>query len=115
YHHRISLKTTPHADLAMSALDQAFIKAYTKEQPSPAKASAGVASSQPRLPRTPTAPASGHAVEQLYRDGSLYRIETPRVQTTTPVPVPHLPLLPPTSPRRGVRRSMLRLLAANTA
>src|SRR5205823_5105882 len=92
----IHLQTTPHADFAMSALDQAIIKAYAKDQLPPADASLAVASPPPRPGRPSRAPVDGYAVEQIYRDGVLYRIETPRnvAVETAAVPVPHLPLLP---------------------
>ena len=92
----------------MSALDQAIIKAYAKDRPAATTAYAPIAASQP----TRRAPASsGEAVEQVYRDGSLYRLHASPPAAT--VPAPHMPQLPPTSPRRHVRRSVLRLLAAN--
>ena len=110
----ISQWTIPHADNAMSALDQAIIKAYAKDRPAAASSVAGPAA--PSLSRPlerRQRQTTGQKVDQLYRDGSLYRLETPAA--TQPVPMPHLPSLPPTSPRRGVRRSMQRLLAANAA
>jgi Mrp family chromosome partitioning ATPase len=101
----------------MSALDQAVIKAYAKDQLPATDASAAVAIPPPRPARSMRAAVDGHAVEQVYRDGVLYRIESPRqaAAESPAIPVPHLPLLPPTSPRRGVRRSMQRLLAATAA
>jgi Mrp family chromosome partitioning ATPase len=112
----------------MSALDQAFIKAYAKDQPALGAMGGAAVASRP----TPTAPrtAQGSAVqgpaaqaglskaqagtiEQLYRDGTLYRVEVPAAAppTARAIPQPHVKLLPPTSPRRGVQRSLLRLLA----
>jgi Mrp family chromosome partitioning ATPase len=98
----------------MSALDQAIIKAYAKDRPA---AASGSAVSPAREAATPALPSRASSVDQLYRDGALYRFERqPVASRAAPrVPAPHLPLLPPTSPRRNVRRSMLRLLAANQA
>src|SRR5262245_15548368 len=100
----------------MSALDQAFIKAYAKDQPADRAAAALASRDAPpdREPRAMAVPrAAAGIIEQVYRDGSLYRVELPvRVRpSATAVPAPHVKLLPPTSPRRGVRRSLLRLLA----
>lgn len=108
----------------MSALDQAIIKAYAKDRP--AAAPSPVAQPKPRL-LTPAArltsarltsahTTSARAVDQLYHDGTLYRVEAHAAasRASQGVPTPHLSLLPPTSPRRGVRRSMLRMLAAGT-
>ena len=97
----------------MSALDQAIIKAYAKDRPAAATAVADRPAER-RLPRA-VEPRRAQAIEQLYHDGSLYHVEQPSgaARMSHVVPTPHLPTLPPTSPRRGVRRSMLRLLAAN--
>lgn len=95
----------------MSALDQAIIKAFAKDRSSPvptapAAADAHVGAFQP-------APRGGQSIERLYHEGVLYRVEVAkRGKTQSEVPAPHLPTLPPTSPRRNVRRSMLKLLAA---
>lgn len=105
----------------MSALDQAFIKAYAKDQPA-AKAAAVPAASRGSvrepLPAPAAARARAGAIEQLYQGGSLYRVETPGVAIAAgarAVPQPHVKLLPPNSPRRGVQRSLLRLLANQPA
>lgn len=89
----------------MSALDQAFIKAYARDIPAGSMTDA-VQAPAAVLNR---APASGAPpVEQMYLDGSLYRVDavTPRHSA---VPQPHFQLPPRTSPRRSVRRSVLRL------
>jgi Mrp family chromosome partitioning ATPase len=98
----------------MSALDQAVIKAYAKGGRAAEPAAMVEASARPIA-------AAGQAVraqsiEQIYHEGTLYRVETPvgAQKRERSVPAPHLSLLPPTSPRRTVRRSMLRMLAANT-
>ena len=104
----------------MSALDQAFIKAYAKDAPAQAAASSS-ARPQMKVPlalRASTAtPARAHAVqaqviEQIYHDGTLYRVELPPASAPrrATVPAPHFELPPRSSPRRNVRRSMLRLL-----
>jgi Mrp family chromosome partitioning ATPase len=112
----ISPKTTPHADFAMSALDQAFIKAYAKDPAADSANVAAVASAPMRPNAVAVRRASGHQVEQVYRDGSLYRVETPRrALAAAAVPPPHAAMLPPTSPRRTVRRSMLRFLSNQAA
>jgi Mrp family chromosome partitioning ATPase len=99
----------------MSALDQAFIKAYAKD-PEMSAAAVAVASPPSRATVRQAARASAQQVEQLYHDGSLYRVEAPRLGSVSAVvPQPHIPLLPPTSPRRSVRRSILRFLASQTA
>lgn len=99
----------------MSALDQAFIKAYAKD-PAASAAPVAVASASARPPAVAVRRASAHQVEQLYHDGSLYRVETPRAtRPLAVVPPPHGIMLPPTSPRRTVRRSVLRFLASQAA
>jgi Mrp family chromosome partitioning ATPase len=97
----------------MSALEQAIIKAYAKDRPATAPLAADMAEAPPMAP--PARRTSARTVEQAYHDGALYRVELPTLpaRAATRVPVPHLPTLPPTSPRRSVRRSMLRLLSAN--
>ena len=95
----------------MSALDQAFIKAYARDIPA---GSMGADASQASVTVASRAQAIGapgtaaNAVEQMYLDGSLYRVDavTPRHSA---VPQPHFQLPPRTSPRRSVRRSVLRL------
>jgi hypothetical protein len=114
----------------MSALDQAFIKAYAKD---PAPAAVASAQATPRgekrtagLAAAPIAAAelapraSVHAaarvIEQIYHDGTLYRVEAPAQapRRAGTVPAPHVKLLPPTSPRRNMRRSALKLLASQS-
>jgi len=98
----------------MSALDQAFIKAYAKDGPplgsQAAHASDAAQTAGSKTRRALTADAD--AIERIYCDAVLYRVDAPR--TTTPrrsaVPTPHIQLPPRTSPRRNVRRSMLLLL-----
>lgn len=99
----------------MSALDQAIIKAYAKDRPRPAAPVAPPAHAKPR-PLPATGSGSQRALERLYHEGSLYRVEQATVAAPgrQSLPAPHLPVLPPTSPRRSVRRSMLRLLAASS-
>jgi Mrp family chromosome partitioning ATPase len=81
----------------MSALDQAFIKAYAKEPALPAVQDTA-ASAATEAPRAATAERSsrapkGHApaaqIENIYASGTLYRIETPRAAQPAPVPAPH--------------------------
>jgi Mrp family chromosome partitioning ATPase len=108
----------------MSALDQAFIKAYAKDGPQ-AAAAASIVATSPALPGNATkgaAPArrmlrdesmgEAQAIERMYHEAVLYRVDAPRTSTTrrAAVPSPHFQLLPPTSPKRNVRRSMLQLL-----
>jgi Mrp family chromosome partitioning ATPase len=94
----------------MSALDQAIIKAFAKDR---SMAASPAAVSPPGLRPEAVSPSSAHAIETLYHDGALYRVEA---QAAAPrVPLPHLADLPPTSPRRSVRRSMRRLEAARAA
>jgi Mrp family chromosome partitioning ATPase len=96
----------------MSALDQAIIKAYAKDRSASPWAAESVAAAQPIT--SASGLPDGQAIERLYHDGTLYRIEGARpARAKSEVPAPHLPPLPPTSPRRHVRRSMLKLLAAN--
>ena len=106
----------------MSALDQALTKAYDKPTVRPPAApppSQAVASPAPvQRPAVNFA-----AIETLYRDGGLYRIDPPAArdvphQAATAARAaretlsgPHFAVPPPTSPKRGMRRSMLRLLA----
>src|SRR5262245_14191047 len=99
----------------MSALEQAIIKAYAKDRPAAAPTGATVAEAPPIAPAARR--TTPRAVEQAYHDGTLYRVEMPTLppRAVTRVPAPHLPTLPPTSPRRSVRRSMLRLFSASTA
>jgi len=98
----------------MSALDQAFIKAYAKDPPAPS-AAATVVASRP-LPRPPAAAAPAGAIEQLYHNAAYYRVEQPTRKTAVSTALqPHVKLLPPTSPRRGVQRSLLRLMSQQPA
>ena len=78
----------------MSALDQAFIKAYAKE-PAPVNAipssaeAARVPAVAERAPRAPQRHTSNSQIENIYAAGTLYRIETPRAAEPAPVPPPH--------------------------
>ena len=79
----------------MSALDQAFIKAYAKE-PAPSNAApsgSAPGSSAPavaeRTSRAPLKRLASTQIENIYADGTLYRIETPRAEEPEPVPPPH--------------------------
>jgi hypothetical protein len=94
----------------MSALDQAFIKAYAKDGPAPAPS--GTAQVAPARPRTTigsrSAPARVEAaaaappIDNAYADGALYRIEVPaRADDQTPPP-PHY--APPASQHRTTQR-----------
>jgi Mrp family chromosome partitioning ATPase len=109
----------------MSALDRAFIKAYAKDIPSaeaassassPTAAGAAVADqSAARANRRAALPAAPQSqiIEQIYHEGTLYRVETPAAAPRrVTVPAPHFQLPPRTSPRRNVRRSLLKLLGA---
>jgi Mrp family chromosome partitioning ATPase len=99
----------------MSKLDQAISKAYAKDGRSiglPA-----LAQVNSRTQATAGVTVGARAIEQIYHDGVLYRLEGQPLQLQKrerSVPAPHLSMLPPTSPRRSVRRSMLRMLSANT-
>jgi Mrp family chromosome partitioning ATPase len=100
----------------MSALDQALTKAYAKNVTAPA--SAATSSSQATAPlrhaQTAAPPAtSSRTIERIYHDGTLYRVETPPTAKSVPSKIqpPHLKMLPPTSPRRSIRRSLQRLAA----
>jgi Mrp family chromosome partitioning ATPase len=98
----------------MSALDQAIIKAYAKDRP----AAARHALDEPRTGARLGMPSAlrGATIDQIYHDGTLYRVEgrAGSLRSVAAVPPPHLQTLPPTSPRRAVRRSVLRMLAANS-
>jgi Mrp family chromosome partitioning ATPase len=113
----------------MSAMDQAFIKAYAKD-PAPAAGSVEPAPAPSTVPLgsaprsggaavvarsvakpIPSAPAANtRVIEQIYHEGSLYRIEAPAAPRRAAVPTPHFQLPPRTSPRRNVRKSLLKLL-----
>jgi Mrp family chromosome partitioning ATPase len=100
----------------MSALDQAFIKAYAKDPELSAGPAVAVASPPARVTARQVGRSAAQRVEQLYHDGSLYRLEAPHAGSDrSAVPHPHVALLPPTSPRRAVRRSFLRFLANQAA
>ncbi|MFN0017116.1 MAG: AAA family ATPase [Pirellulaceae bacterium] len=78
----------------MSALDQAFIKAYAKE-PAPTNAATSGASNETSRAsavaetksRAPQKHVASTQIENIYSAGSLYRVETP--QAVEPVPPPH--------------------------
>ncbi len=78
----------------MSALDQAFIKAYAKEPP-PAKAATNNAEAThapavaERFARAPLGHATSAQIENIYAAGTLYRLETPRAAEPVSVPPPH--------------------------
>jgi Mrp family chromosome partitioning ATPase len=101
----------------MSALDRAFIKAYAKDIPAaePVAASGAATTTAPRELRTAPPPVPpAQVIEQIYHDGSLYRVEAPPASPRrVAVPAPHFQLPPRTSPRRNVRRSLLKLLGAD--
>src|SRR4051812_20749320 len=109
----ISRSTTLHADHAMNTLDQAVIKAYAKGGRTTPAPAAAEASSRPVA--TAGSDLRARAIDQIYHEGVLYRVEAQppgAQQRERSVPSPHLSMLPPTSPRRAVRRSMLRMLSA---
>jgi Mrp family chromosome partitioning ATPase len=96
----------------MSSLDQAVIKAYAKGR-AMVPPVATETSSRP-IPAA-AAGARAQAIDQIYHEGVLYRVEgqpATAQRREQSVPAPHLSMLPPTSPRRAVRRSMLRMLSA---
>ncbi len=98
----------------MSALDQALTKAYAKNRaPVTASPVAMPAKDSRQAPQAPRASVV-NAVERIYHDGSLYRVESHGAgkRAAGGPPPAHLTTLPPTSPRRSVRRSLLRMLAA---
>lgn len=117
----------------MSALDRAITKAYAKQR---AGSSGGAAASAD----LPVAPTVGHApqVDQLYSEAAYYRVEAPLGTSAMDhaVPAPHLSsatdahrpaaeptakeagthppslaLPPPSSPRRSLRRAVLKWLS----
>ena len=108
----------------MSAVDRAFIKAYAKETPVAAGNAARTDQAAPQATERPAgnsvssatravARASRpHAIEQMYHEGALYRVEQPAVSASrrVSVPAPHFQLPPRNSPRRTIRRSLLKLL-----
>jgi len=98
----------------MSALDQAVIKAYAKGGRAVESPATLEASTRPVATAAPAVRAQ--TVEQIYHEGALYRVEAPLSGTQKrerTIPTPHLAMLPPTSPRRAVRRSMIKMLSAN--
>ncbi len=111
----------------MSALDRAFIKAYAKDTPAAAAsplpdqavlaAAAALTAGPARAREIRHSPASGsagsHVIDQIYRDGALYRVEMPaaKVEPRGELPAPHFQLPPRSSPRRNVRRLVLKLLS----
>lgn len=102
----------------MSALDQAFIKAYAKDGPAPSRSDAAPPASTPArfVAGSPGAPASTRAeamvpaplIENAYADGALYRIEAPaQADHQTAVSPPHY-APPPSQHRTTQRRSIAR-------
>lgn len=80
----------------MSALDQAFIKAYAKELApkhaaphSPGNESARAQAVEGQKSRAPLNHLASAQIENIYADGSLYRIETSLAAEPEPVPPPH--------------------------
>ncbi|HEY2412615.1 MAG TPA: hypothetical protein VGI40_10250 [Pirellulaceae bacterium] len=98
----------------MSALDQALTKAYAKTVSGPAAVRTAATASLRRAPAASPSASSGSAVERIYHEGALYRVEAPASVKSAPSKVqpPHLKTLPPTSPRRSIRRSLQRLAAS---
>lgn len=101
----------------MSALDQALTKAYAKNRPVLTSAattnSSATAGSIRRAQTSAPAATSISSIERTYHEGTLYRVETPASVKSRPSTIqpPHLKMLPPTSPRRSIRRSLQRLAA----
>lgn len=91
----------------MSALDQAFIKAYAQEPaepvtgPAASRASLSLErrSAKSRPGAAQAAPPAASQIENLYADGALYRLEIPQSSDLTP---PHY--LPPEHQHRTVQR-----------
>jgi Mrp family chromosome partitioning ATPase len=99
----------------MSALDQAFIKAYAKDIPAAEASRAGLATHAPRRAAAPaqaSATTGAARVEQMYHEGTLYRVEAPAAaESRRPsAPAPHFRLPANSAPGRNVRRRTLRLL-----
>ena len=112
----------------MSALDRAFIKAYANMIPQAAgealavgggegtasAASAAVAAARSAGPgrRIAELPAGPQVIEQIYLSATLYRIDLPAASAPRRVAAapPHFELPPRSSPRRSVRRSVLKLV-----
>src|SRR5207248_874215 len=108
----------------MSRLDQAIFKAYAKDgrTNAPPVVAAGGTGILPVNRQGQDGPATSitgaRAMDQIYHEGVLYRVEAQPIgmqQRERGVPAPHLSMLPPTSPRRSVRRSMLRMFSAHSA
>lgn len=101
----------------MSALDQALTKAYAKNRSPVAASVTQTPVSDGRVSKVTPRIKVADAVERIYHDGTLYRVEATTVssQAGGVVQQPHLKMLPPTSPRRTVRRSILRHLANQPA
>ena len=91
----------------MSALDQAFIKAYAQEPAAPVAEPATLRASlsvqqrpaRSRAGAAHNAPPAATQIENLYADGSLYRLEVPQ---SSDLPPPHY--LPPVHQHRTVQR-----------
>ena len=98
----------------MSALDQAFIKAYAKNGPAPAESVASQVANV-RKPATIGSPpaslagaqsaATAPLIDNLYADGALYRIEVPAHTDNQPVSPPHY--APPASQHRTTQRRVV--------
>lgn len=93
----------------MSALDQAFIKAYSKDASAPAAfgASAATLAAHATVPARPGVSPSSAAkpaalIENLYANGALYRLETAAAADAPGVPAPHYS--PPASQQRTTLR-----------
>ena len=105
----------------MSALDQAFIKAYAKELPRGSAAADGGAEDAAPAPalavaEKPAARPVEHLVrsqiENIYAEGILYRIEIPMAAEPELVPPPHYA---PRSSRRLTMRDRLQDLATQAS
>jgi Mrp family chromosome partitioning ATPase len=95
----------------MTVLDQAFIKAYAKDQPAQPTVAADAEGARGQAAGRTARARPAQTIDQIYHDGALYRLEVPRASENKGISAPHLHL-PPTSPRRSVRRSLLKLLSA---
>lgn len=104
----------------MSALDQAFIKAYAKETPAAGNSPAHAAPTGERATLAPRramstgkGTTSSSHIENLYADGALYRLETPQAEAEV-IPAPHYAAQPQpgTQGRRLAARYRLRRLAS---
>ena len=98
----------------MSSLDQAFMKAYAKEnsgeQPTTSPRSAAPLASPPPRAAKASAPAkvSSQVIENLYAEGALYRIEMPTDDSGDGVGAPHFQPAPIIQRRRSGRRFLSR-------